>query len=231
MRPDGRGAMLMMNHLSWLDIFVVHSIRPAHFIAKSEIARWPLLGYPRRPDRRDLHRARQASRGARREPARRDDADGRRARRHVPRGHGRRRRRDCCRSTRTWSSRRSTPARRSSWPASAIATPGAVRRPRRCTSATSTMFESMRAHRAARSDGRRAAASSTRSTRAATSRHDVGAQARAMIGDGARARRRGAARALEALSTVHRRARTSTRRAALAGTAPGTALDPRDELL
>ena len=45
MRPDGRGAMLMMNHLSWLDIFVVHSIRPAHFIAKAEIARWPLLGY------------------------------------------------------------------------------------------------------------------------------------------------------------------------------------------
>jgi 1-acyl-sn-glycerol-3-phosphate acyltransferase len=41
----GRGGMLVMNHVSWLDIFIVHSLRPAHFIAKAEIARWPLLGF------------------------------------------------------------------------------------------------------------------------------------------------------------------------------------------
>jgi len=40
-----RGAMLVMNHVSWLDIFIVHSLRPAHFVAKAEIARWPLLGF------------------------------------------------------------------------------------------------------------------------------------------------------------------------------------------
>ncbi len=44
MRPGG-GAMLVMNHISWLDIHVVHSQRPARFIAKAEIARWPILGY------------------------------------------------------------------------------------------------------------------------------------------------------------------------------------------
>ncbi len=41
----GGGAMLVMNHISWLDIHVVHSQRPARFIAKAEIARWPILGY------------------------------------------------------------------------------------------------------------------------------------------------------------------------------------------
>jgi 1-acyl-sn-glycerol-3-phosphate acyltransferase len=45
MRPGGRGAMLVLNHVSWLDIFVVHSVRPAHFVAKAEISRWPLLGF------------------------------------------------------------------------------------------------------------------------------------------------------------------------------------------
>jgi 1-acyl-sn-glycerol-3-phosphate acyltransferase len=45
MRVGGRGAMLVLNHVSWLDTFVVHAVRPAHFIAKAEIARWPLLGF------------------------------------------------------------------------------------------------------------------------------------------------------------------------------------------
>jgi 1-acyl-sn-glycerol-3-phosphate acyltransferase len=45
MRIRGRGAMLVLNHISWLDIFIVHSLRPAHFIAKAEISRWPLLGF------------------------------------------------------------------------------------------------------------------------------------------------------------------------------------------
>ena len=45
MRPGGIGAMLVMNHISWIDIYVVHSVRPARFIAKSEIAKWPVIGY------------------------------------------------------------------------------------------------------------------------------------------------------------------------------------------
>lgn len=45
MRPGGIGAMLVMNHISWIDIYVVHSVRPARFIAKAEIAKWPVVGY------------------------------------------------------------------------------------------------------------------------------------------------------------------------------------------
>ena len=45
MRPDGIGAMLVMNHISWIDIYVVHSLRAARFIAKAEIAKWPVIGY------------------------------------------------------------------------------------------------------------------------------------------------------------------------------------------
>ncbi|RPH60509.1 MAG: 1-acyl-sn-glycerol-3-phosphate acyltransferase [Burkholderiales bacterium] len=38
------GHMLLANHVSWLDIFLILSIAPAHFVAKAEIARWPVLG-------------------------------------------------------------------------------------------------------------------------------------------------------------------------------------------
>src|SRR5690625_1048012 len=37
--------MWVANHVSWLDIFVINSVRSTHFIAKSEIRRWPLLGW------------------------------------------------------------------------------------------------------------------------------------------------------------------------------------------
>ena len=36
--------MIVANHVSWLDIFALHAIGPVRFIAKSEIARWPLIG-------------------------------------------------------------------------------------------------------------------------------------------------------------------------------------------
>jgi 1-acyl-sn-glycerol-3-phosphate acyltransferase len=45
LRLGGPGAVLVLNHVSWLDIFIVHAQRPAHFIAKAEISRWPLLGF------------------------------------------------------------------------------------------------------------------------------------------------------------------------------------------
>jgi 1-acyl-sn-glycerol-3-phosphate acyltransferase len=38
-------AMLVANHVSWLDIFVVHSLHPSHFVAKAEIRSWPLAGW------------------------------------------------------------------------------------------------------------------------------------------------------------------------------------------
>jgi 1-acyl-sn-glycerol-3-phosphate acyltransferase len=40
-----RGAMIAANHVSWLDIFLISSVRPTRFIAKSEIRDWPLAGW------------------------------------------------------------------------------------------------------------------------------------------------------------------------------------------
>src|ERR1700749_2672162 len=33
-------AMVVSNHVSWLDIFVIHSLHPSHFVAKAEIRSW-----------------------------------------------------------------------------------------------------------------------------------------------------------------------------------------------
>ncbi|MEZ5659085.1 MAG: lysophospholipid acyltransferase family protein [Burkholderiaceae bacterium] len=41
---DPRGLLLVANHLSWIDIFVFNRVRAARFVAKSEIARWPVIG-------------------------------------------------------------------------------------------------------------------------------------------------------------------------------------------
>lgn len=37
-------SLLVLNHVSWLDIFAVYAVAPGLFVAKSEIARWPVLG-------------------------------------------------------------------------------------------------------------------------------------------------------------------------------------------
>jgi len=42
---DERGAMISANHVSWLDVFLVSSVRPTRFIAKSEIREWPVAGW------------------------------------------------------------------------------------------------------------------------------------------------------------------------------------------
>ncbi|WP_147069833.1 lysophospholipid acyltransferase family protein [Sulfuriferula plumbiphila] len=41
---DG-GVMFAANHLSWLDPFLVLAHCPAHFVAKSEVRSWPVLGW------------------------------------------------------------------------------------------------------------------------------------------------------------------------------------------
>jgi 1-acyl-sn-glycerol-3-phosphate acyltransferase len=57
--------VVVANHVSWLDIFALHAVGPVRFIAKSEIARWPVLGhlvagvgtlFIERERRRDTHR-------------------------------------------------------------------------------------------------------------------------------------------------------------------------------
>ena len=37
--------MIVSNHVSWLDIFVINALHPSHFVAKSEIRDWPVLGW------------------------------------------------------------------------------------------------------------------------------------------------------------------------------------------
>ncbi|MGH8125721.1 MAG: lysophospholipid acyltransferase family protein [Rhodanobacteraceae bacterium] len=37
--------MFVANHGSWMDISVLHAIRPADFVAKAEIGHWPLVGW------------------------------------------------------------------------------------------------------------------------------------------------------------------------------------------
>ena len=36
--------LLVANHVSWLDIFVLNALQPSRFIAKVELKRWPLVG-------------------------------------------------------------------------------------------------------------------------------------------------------------------------------------------
>jgi 1-acyl-sn-glycerol-3-phosphate acyltransferase len=44
-RPCDSGPMLLVaNHISWLDILVMHASRYCRFVAKSEVRHWPLIG-------------------------------------------------------------------------------------------------------------------------------------------------------------------------------------------
>ena len=38
-------AMIAANHVSWIDIFLISSVRPTRFIAKNEIRDWPIAGW------------------------------------------------------------------------------------------------------------------------------------------------------------------------------------------
>ena len=57
--------LLVANHISWLDIFVLNAHLPVRFVAKAEIARWPVLSrmvrgagtvFIQRERKRDTHR-------------------------------------------------------------------------------------------------------------------------------------------------------------------------------
>lgn len=64
--PAADGPVLLVaNHLSWLDIVVLHASRYCRFVSKSDIKHWPLVGtlaggagtlYIERESRRDAHR-------------------------------------------------------------------------------------------------------------------------------------------------------------------------------
>jgi 1-acyl-sn-glycerol-3-phosphate acyltransferase len=38
-------ALIVSNHVSWLDIFVINAMQPCRFVAKADIRSWPLLGW------------------------------------------------------------------------------------------------------------------------------------------------------------------------------------------
>ncbi|MDP2431545.1 MAG: lysophospholipid acyltransferase family protein [Pseudomonadota bacterium] len=42
--PAPGGALVAANHVSWLDIHVLHSLLPARFISKAEVRNWPVFG-------------------------------------------------------------------------------------------------------------------------------------------------------------------------------------------
>jgi len=64
--PPGEGpALLVANHVSWLDILVMNAAQPARFVSKADVKRWPVLGalitgagtlYIERESRRDAMR-------------------------------------------------------------------------------------------------------------------------------------------------------------------------------
>ncbi|WP_085315191.1 lysophospholipid acyltransferase family protein [Derxia lacustris] len=42
--PGFAGALVLANHVSWLDILLLAALHPTHFVSKSEVGDWPLIG-------------------------------------------------------------------------------------------------------------------------------------------------------------------------------------------
>ncbi|MDD7942554.1 lysophospholipid acyltransferase family protein [Actinomycetospora lutea] len=42
--PAPPGALVVANHVSWLDVFALQAVAPVRMLAKAEVRRWPLLG-------------------------------------------------------------------------------------------------------------------------------------------------------------------------------------------
>lgn len=40
-----RHGLIVTNHISWLDVFILNSVIPMRFVAKSEVRRWPVIGW------------------------------------------------------------------------------------------------------------------------------------------------------------------------------------------
>lgn len=39
------GALLVANHISWIDIYVINAALPAAFVSKAEVRQWPVIGW------------------------------------------------------------------------------------------------------------------------------------------------------------------------------------------
>jgi 1-acyl-sn-glycerol-3-phosphate acyltransferase len=42
---DDHSGLIISNHVSWLDVFVLNSVIPMRFVAKSEVRGWPVIGW------------------------------------------------------------------------------------------------------------------------------------------------------------------------------------------
>lgn len=40
-----KNMMLVANHVSWLDIYLLNSVRPVRFVSKAEVRSWPIVGW------------------------------------------------------------------------------------------------------------------------------------------------------------------------------------------
>lgn len=45
LRHAEAGSLIVANHISWLDVFVINAVLPAAFVAKDDIRSWPLFGW------------------------------------------------------------------------------------------------------------------------------------------------------------------------------------------
>ena len=63
------GCLLVANHISWVDIFVINAVAPSAFVSKDDVRAWPLIGwlaerndtiFLRRGHRREAHRVSEA---------------------------------------------------------------------------------------------------------------------------------------------------------------------------
>ncbi len=39
------GSLIVANHISWVDIFVINAVHPVAFVAKADVRQWPLAGW------------------------------------------------------------------------------------------------------------------------------------------------------------------------------------------
>ncbi len=39
------GSLIVANHISWLDIFVINAVLPCAFVSKAEVRHWPVIGW------------------------------------------------------------------------------------------------------------------------------------------------------------------------------------------
>ncbi len=43
--PDSHPLVLTSNHISWVDIFALHTVHPVRFVSKAEVRHWPVFGW------------------------------------------------------------------------------------------------------------------------------------------------------------------------------------------